>query len=108
MKRRLGVGDLADRAGTRAQRGILAGVVRTEAPEALALRYELRGVSMLTMHTFSNRRQTLTLDPRLPRGDLVVDVFDGHHSRSKSGGGHTITLPPYGHRWYRWARSTTR
>jgi maltose alpha-D-glucosyltransferase/alpha-amylase len=76
-------------------------VVRTEAPEVLALRYEFRGVSMLTLHNFSNRRQTVTLDPRLPHGDLLVDVFDEHHSRSKGGGGHTVTLPAYGHRWYR-------
>jgi maltose alpha-D-glucosyltransferase/alpha-amylase len=76
-------------------------VVRTEVPEVLTLRYEFRDAAMLTLHNFSSRRQTVTLDPRLPHGDLLVDVFDDHHSRSKNGGGHTITLPAYGHRWYR-------
>jgi maltose alpha-D-glucosyltransferase/alpha-amylase len=76
-------------------------VVRTEVPEVVVLRYEFRGVAMLTLHNFSTRRQTVTLDPRLPQGDVLVDVFDAHHSRSKAGGGHIITLPPYGHRWYR-------
>jgi len=31
---------------------------------------------------------------------LLVDVFDENHSRSESGV-HELTLPPYGHRWYR-------
>jgi maltose alpha-D-glucosyltransferase/alpha-amylase len=56
---------------------------------------------MLTLHNFSNRRQTISLDPRLPNGDALWDVFDDNHSRSKGGEAHTITMPPYGHRWYR-------
>jgi maltose alpha-D-glucosyltransferase / alpha-amylase len=69
-------------------------------PEGLAIRYDFRGASMLTLHNFSNRRQTVAVDPKTRGGDLLVDVFDDHHSRAE-GGTHAITLGPYGHRWYR-------
>jgi maltose alpha-D-glucosyltransferase/alpha-amylase len=75
-------------------------VIRTDVPEVLALRYDFRGASMLTLHNFSNRRQTVTLDPKTRDGGLLVDVFDDQHSRSENGT-HALVLPPYAHRWYR-------
>src|SRR4030095_4622279 len=72
-------------------------VLRVEAPEVLAIRYDFRGVSMLTLHNFSSRRQSFALEPRTDNSGLLVDVFDENHSRSESGT-HGITLPPYGHR----------
>jgi len=75
-------------------------VLRVDVPEVLAIRYDFRGVSMLTLHNFSPRRQTVGLDPKTDNSGLLVDVFDENHSRSASGV-HELTLPPYGHRWYR-------
>jgi maltose alpha-D-glucosyltransferase/alpha-amylase len=75
-------------------------VLRTEAPDVLVLRYDFRGVSMVTLHNFAGRRQTLAVDPKTDDGKLLVDVFDDNHSRSENGT-HRITLGPYGHRWYR-------
>src|SRR6266545_621524 len=75
-------------------------VLRTDTPEVLAIRYDFRGVSMLTLHNFSSRRQTLALDPKTDANGLLVDVFDENHSRSESGV-HEVTIGPYGHRWYR-------
>jgi maltose alpha-D-glucosyltransferase/alpha-amylase len=75
-------------------------VLRVDVPEVLAIRYDFRGVSMLTLHNFSGRRQTVAVDPRSDNSGLLVDVFDEHHSRSESGT-HALTLAPYGHRWYR-------
>ena len=75
-------------------------VLRVDVPEVLAIRYDFRGVSMLTLHNFSSRRQSLSVDPRTDNSGLLVDVFDENHSRSESGM-HEVTLPPYGHRWYR-------
>jgi maltose alpha-D-glucosyltransferase/alpha-amylase len=75
-------------------------VIRTDVPEVLALRYDFRGASMLTLHNFSNRRQTVTLDPKTRDGGLLVDVFDDQHSRSENGT-HALVLPPYAHKWYR-------
>jgi maltose alpha-D-glucosyltransferase/alpha-amylase len=75
-------------------------VLRVKVPQVLAIRYDFRGVSMLTLHKFSSRRQTVAVDPRSDNAGLLVDVFDEHHSRSESGT-HELTLSPYGHRWYR-------
>ncbi len=75
-------------------------VLRVDVPEVLAIRYDFRGVSMLTLHNFSSRRQTIGIDPKTDNSGLLVDVFDENHSRSESGV-HELTLPPYGHRWYR-------
>jgi len=75
-------------------------VLRVDVPEVLAIRYDFRGVSMLTLHNFSSRRQSFAVDPRTDNGGRLVDVFDENHSRSESGT-HEVTLPPYGARWYR-------
>ena len=75
-------------------------VLRVDVPEVLAIRYDFRGVSMLTLHNFSSRRQTVGVDPKTDNAGLLVDVFDENHSRSESGV-HEVALPPYGHRWYR-------
>jgi hypothetical protein len=40
------------------------------------------------------------IDPKTDNSGLLVDLFDENHSRSESGT-HELTLPPYGHRWYR-------
>jgi maltose alpha-D-glucosyltransferase / alpha-amylase len=71
-----------------------------DTPEVLALRYTFRGASMLTVHNFSARKQTVSVDPKAPGGDRLVNVFDDVHSRSE-GGTHAIPLEPYGHRWFR-------
>jgi maltose alpha-D-glucosyltransferase / alpha-amylase len=75
-------------------------VLRTEAPDVLVLRYDFRGVSMVTVHNFASRRQTVAVDPKTEGANLLVDVFDDNHSRSENGT-HRLTLGPYGHRWYR-------
>jgi maltose alpha-D-glucosyltransferase/alpha-amylase len=75
-------------------------VLRLDVAEVLAIRYDFRGVSMLTLHNFSSRRQSLTVDPKTDNSGLLVDVFDNNHSRSENGM-HEVALPPYGHRWYR-------
>jgi maltose alpha-D-glucosyltransferase/alpha-amylase len=75
-------------------------VLRIDATEVLAIRYDFRGTSMLTLHNFSPRRQTVGVEPKSPGGGLLVNVFDDKHSRSESGV-HEITLEPYAHRWYR-------
>jgi maltose alpha-D-glucosyltransferase / alpha-amylase len=75
-------------------------ILRVDAPDVLAIRYDFRGVSMLTLHNFSSRRQTVALDPKCKGGDRLVNVFDAKHSHCE-GGPHEIALEPYGHRWYR-------
>jgi maltose alpha-D-glucosyltransferase/alpha-amylase len=71
-----------------------------DAPEVLAIRYDFRRTSMLTLHNFSGRRQTVAVDPRCDGGGTLINVFDSKHSRCDDGS-HSIVLEPYGHRWYR-------
>ena len=76
-------------------------ILRTNAPEVLVMRYDWRGTSLVTLHNFSDRRQRVELDPKVPRGDVLVDVFDDNHSRADPSGSHLIDLPEYAHRWLR-------
>jgi maltose alpha-D-glucosyltransferase/alpha-amylase len=78
-----------------------ASVLRTNVPEVLALRYDWRDTALVTLHNFSNRQQTVQLKIGCPRDELLVEVFDGHHSRAHNDGAHRITLVEYGWRWYR-------
>jgi maltose alpha-D-glucosyltransferase / alpha-amylase len=76
-------------------------VLRTTEPPVLALCYDWRGTSLITIHNFSNR----TLRPRLKPGrqgaGVLVDVFDGARSTELKDGTHRITLKPYGWHWFR-------
>jgi maltose alpha-D-glucosyltransferase/alpha-amylase len=76
-------------------------VLRTNAPDVLALRYDWRDTSMVTLHNFSNKAQKVTLKVGCRRDDVLVDVFDGRHSRARSDGAHRIDLDEYAWRWYR-------
>ena len=33
--------------------------------------------------------------------DVLVELFDGHHSKAHNDGAHRIDIPPYGWRWFR-------
>jgi maltose alpha-D-glucosyltransferase / alpha-amylase len=76
-------------------------VLRTNAPEVLVLRYDWRDTSLITMHNFSARAQTVKLKAGCPHGELLVEVFDGHHSRAHNDEAHRIRLGEYAWRWYR-------
>src|SRR5262249_21858319 len=71
-------------------------VLRTNVPEVLVLRYDWRDTSLVTMHNFSDRSQTVKLKVGRPHDELLVDVFDGHRSRPTNDGAHRLRLPEYG------------
>lgn len=76
-------------------------VLRTNVPEVLALRYDWRNTSLITLHNFSNRRQVARMVPGCANGSLCVEVFDGHHSKAQNDGAHRVPLGPYEWRWFR-------
>ena len=76
-------------------------VLRTDAPEVLAIRYDWRETSMLTLHNFANQHRKVRLRVGAPRGETLVEVFDGHHSRAQSDDMHRVALGPHAWRWYR-------
>jgi maltose alpha-D-glucosyltransferase / alpha-amylase len=76
-------------------------VLRTNVPEVLALRYDWRDTSLITLHNFSTAKQRIKLKPGCANGNVLVELFDGHHSRAQNDGMHRIALPGYGWRWFR-------
>jgi maltose alpha-D-glucosyltransferase/alpha-amylase len=76
-------------------------VLRTNVSEVLAIRYDWRDTSLLTLHNFSCRKQRVRLKTGCNRGDLLVELFDGKHSQAANDGVHHVELTPYAWRWYR-------
>jgi maltose alpha-D-glucosyltransferase/alpha-amylase len=76
-------------------------VLRPTASEVLALRYDWRNTSLVTIYNFSDGPQKLRLKVGGPRDDVLVDLFDGRHSRAHNDGTHRIELNGYEWRWYR-------
>ncbi len=76
-------------------------VLRTNAPGVLALRYDWRGTSIVTLHNFENRVQKVELTVSAARDGFLSEIFDGRHSRAHSDGTHHIELDRYAWRWYR-------
>jgi maltose alpha-D-glucosyltransferase/alpha-amylase len=76
-------------------------VLRTNVPEVLALRYDWRGASLVTLHNFSGRQQKLRLRAGGRDDASLVEVFDGRHSRARPDGLHHITMEPHAWRWLR-------
>jgi maltose alpha-D-glucosyltransferase/alpha-amylase len=77
-------------------------VLRTNVPEVLALRYDWRQTSMVTIHNFSNKLQKVVLKVESERDDeRLMELFDGQHSRRRNDGTHHIELDAYAWRWYR-------
>ena len=76
-------------------------VLRTNVPEVLAMRYDWRRTSLLTLHNFADRTVKLKLKVQCANDQLLVDIFDGRHSRAASDGTHHISMGAYAWRWFR-------
>jgi maltose alpha-D-glucosyltransferase/alpha-amylase len=76
-------------------------VLRTSAAEVLAIRYDWRGTSLVTLHNFSAQPRTVKFTAGGERDGLLTDLFSGRSSHALSGGGHRIRLEAYGWRWLR-------
>ena len=76
-------------------------VLRPSVPQVLALRYDWRDTSLVTVHNFSDKKQKVSLKVGVPRDGILVEVFDGRHSRRGPDGFHRIDLEEHAWRWYR-------
>jgi maltose alpha-D-glucosyltransferase / alpha-amylase len=76
-------------------------VLHTNAPAVLAIRYDWRETSLVMLHNFSDRAAKARLKVGSPRDGVLVELFDGRHSRVLNDGTHRINLEPYSWRWYR-------
>ena len=73
----------------------------TSASEVLAIRYDWRETSLVTLHNFADRRVKSTFDLTVRGADLLVDVFNANGDSQGRSGRHEITLEPYAWRWFR-------
>jgi maltose alpha-D-glucosyltransferase / alpha-amylase len=76
-------------------------VLRVDVPGVLAIRYDWRGTSLLTLHNFSSGRQKVKVKVDGRGGELLAEIFDGRHSKAQNDGAHRISLDPYAWRWFR-------
>jgi maltose alpha-D-glucosyltransferase/alpha-amylase len=76
-------------------------VLRTNVPEVLAIRYDWRNTSLLTLHNFGGGKQTVKVKVDSRNDGLLVEVFDGHHSKAQNDGLHRVVMDPHAWRWYR-------
>ncbi len=75
-------------------------VLETGSPSLLALSYEFRGASMVTLHNFDEAAQTVSLKLKLEGGERLVDLIGEEHSQAESCA-HEVVLDGYGYRWFR-------
>jgi maltose alpha-D-glucosyltransferase/alpha-amylase len=70
-------------------------------PGILAIRYDWRNASVLTLHNL--RDAALEIELSLDRGDgrRLSNLLTGHHSEADRRGRHRIVMEPYGYHWYR-------
>jgi maltose alpha-D-glucosyltransferase/alpha-amylase len=76
-------------------------ILRTNVAEVLALRYQWRGTSLVTLHNFDSRTHKVRLKVGMANDDLLLEVFNHKHSRAHQDGTHRITMNPFGWRWFR-------
>jgi maltose alpha-D-glucosyltransferase/alpha-amylase len=76
-------------------------VLRTSAADVLALRYDWRRSSLVTLHNFSDRARRVAFKVGCPNDDILVSLVDGTVSRATNDSTHHVTLKPYGWRWLR-------
>src|SRR5579862_4019571 len=69
----------------------------------LAIRYDWRNNSVVMMHNLSNQplevRFKVGVEPQF--GRQLVNVLSEDHSEADKNNRHTVSLEPYGYRWYR-------
>jgi maltose alpha-D-glucosyltransferase / alpha-amylase len=76
-------------------------VLNTGNPGVLAMRYDWRNNSVLTLHNFTEKPKSIRLKPGVKDGDRLVNLLVGEHSEADPAGKHVIVVEGYGYRWYR-------
>jgi maltose alpha-D-glucosyltransferase/alpha-amylase len=76
-------------------------VLRTNAPEVLAIRYDWRNTSLVTFHNFSSAKRRVKVKIGCARDEQLVEVFDNRHSKIRNDGAHHFDMDGYAWRWFR-------
>jgi maltose alpha-D-glucosyltransferase/alpha-amylase len=70
-----------------------------QATSVLAMRYDWRNVSLVTLHNFSAERVTIEL--KLTDADTLVNVLEDESIEPEAHGSYRVALEGYGYRWLR-------
>ncbi|MDB6149267.1 MAG: alpha amylase catalytic region, partial [Chthoniobacter sp.] len=76
-------------------------ILKTGSPNVLAMRYDWRGNSVVTLHNFSDRPVEARIRPGVEGGELLVDLLEDDRSAARANGAHHIALEAHGYRWFR-------
>jgi maltose alpha-D-glucosyltransferase/alpha-amylase len=76
-------------------------ILDTREPAVLAIRYDWRGTSVVTIHNFSESPQKVTVDLDCPTGEVMVDMFGRERLQARKGCEHELALDPLKFRWFR-------
>ncbi len=76
-------------------------ILPADSPNVLALRYDWRGNSLITIHNFSAEAQSIRIKPGVAGSHTLCNLLVDDESKQDSKGVHKIDLEGYGYRWYR-------
>jgi maltose alpha-D-glucosyltransferase/alpha-amylase len=76
-------------------------ILQTRTPEVLAIRYDWRNNSVVTVHNLSAIPQEVWFEVGVQDSDSLVNLLSGDNSTADPSGKHCLLLEPYGYRWFR-------
>ena len=76
-------------------------VLSSRIPSVLALRYDWKGNSVVTIHNFGSKPVEVSLRLNGPRSNRLVNVIEPDESRANGRGTHKLIVEAHGYRWYR-------
>ncbi|HEX2187813.1 MAG TPA: alpha-amylase family protein [Longimicrobiaceae bacterium] len=76
-------------------------ILDTGCPQALAMRYDWRGNSLVVVHNFDTKPHEVILRPGVEGGDRLVNLRLEEESLAGDDGAHRIVMDAFGYHWYR-------
>jgi maltose alpha-D-glucosyltransferase/alpha-amylase len=76
-------------------------ILKTGNSAVLAMRFDWRNNSIVTLHNFDEKPKSIFLDVGVKEGERLINLLAGEHSEAGPDGKHTIVLDGYGYCWYR-------
>ncbi|MEW5928897.1 MAG: alpha-amylase family protein [Gemmatimonadota bacterium] len=73
----------------------------TGCPEALAMRYDWRGNSLVIVHNFDTKPHELRVRPGVEGGERLVSLLAEEESLADDKGVHGLVVDAFGYNWYR-------
>jgi len=76
-------------------------ILDTGCPQALAMRYDWRGNSLVVVHNFDTRPHELSIRVGVEGGERLVSLLAEEESAADEKGVHRLVIDAFGYNWYR-------